>query len=243
MGQEWQAWGSAARGRGGSLGRSRHLWLPLKTGHVKHAVRTATGSTWQLQDKGQWPLRSALRTHTATLPSRATDCLLGSGTDKSSGKSHPMLCLTCCWFQLLLDMVHQWVNFITSYNIHWNEKGDMWRQPFLPALSLTPHPPPITTQRQANHLFVEGLGGSRIGFGKQPVLCCLRSLGSLTILIHRLYLLWARWVEVAGFLEHRHRRAPVSTKHMAAQMLWVLQPKIVNCEGKGSVQDTNSRKT
>lgn len=108
--------------------------------------------------------------------------------------------------------------------------------------SVTYSTPTSYHNSKAGESSVEGLGGSRIGFGKQPVLCCLRSLGSLTILVIRLYLLWARWVEVAGFLEQRHRRAPVSTKHIAAQMLWVLQSKLVNCEGKGSVQDTNSRK-
>lgn len=46
----------------------------------------------------------------------------------------------------------------------------------------------------------------------------LVELGSLTVLIHRLWLPWAQGVGVGGFSEPSLRRAPANTKHMASQM-------------------------
>lgn len=107
------------------------------------------GSTWH-----SFKVSFKVTTVTPTVSSKDKHCPIAKQShwlsswfwdrQKFGKKNHSIPCLTCYWFQLLLDMVHQWVNFITTYNIHWNNKGDSWEQSFLSALSLTLHPPPIT---------------------------------------------------------------------------------------------------
>lgn len=144
---------NSCKSRVGHSAEADIFGLPLKPGCVKHSLGQPNNITGlyltQLPEQSNHSdnLQSTLRTKSAILPNRGIDYPLGSGTDKSQRKIHPIPFLTGCWFHLLLGMVHEWVNFITTYNIHWNKKGDILKQPFLPSPSLTPHPSPTTNSK------------------------------------------------------------------------------------------------